>query len=177
MNPYFNISQSYTHFNERPPISYKAREYLEVFIIENVLKKNKIIIGSKWRVDLLLIFCQETNRYKSTHIFMPKNPKTVTEEGVKIYEILIPFKLIKESDNPYSRTIELMYEAITIFFTETYKKIAKDLMSELWKKVDMPYLLTLPYPAPKVEQKYLTDITTQAGEVKSILQWSEIQSR
>jgi len=179
MNPYFNIFQSCTSLDERPPVSYKVREYLESFIIKNVLEKKKIIIGSKWRVDLTLAFCIETSRYKSDYIYMPKTPQTVTKEGVKIYEALIPLKLIKEAENQYLKTIELMYEAITIFFKTAYKKITQDLMSELWKNIDLDYLLSLPYPAPLVEQKYITDLVTPEGDVKNILElgWSEIQKR
>ena len=52
---------------------------------------------------------------------------------VKTYEIMIPEKLIDESENRYERTIELMYEAVSIFLTAVYKKVSKEFMNELWK--------------------------------------------
>ena len=87
MNQYFTIIQSSTSFDDRPPISYKVREYLESFIAENLLKKQKIIIGTKWQIQLSLTFCRESARYKSTYIFMPKNPITIKAEGVKYTKI------------------------------------------------------------------------------------------
>ena len=36
-------------------------------------------------------------------------------------------------------------------------KVTLDFMSELQKQIDMNYLLSLPYPAPFEEQKYLLD--------------------
>jgi hypothetical protein len=70
-----------------------------------------------------------------------------------------------------------MYESISIFFTTTYKKITKDLMNELWEDVNIHYLLSLPYPAALIEQKYLEDTITKDGTVKSIIEWTDVQSR
>jgi hypothetical protein len=177
MNPYFNISYSCTSMTERPPISYKVREYLEDFIVENLLKKKKIIIGTKWRVDLSISFIQESARYKSDYIFTPKGAKTVSSEGVKIFEVLVPLKLIKEAENPHLKAIELTYESVASFFTREYKKITLSLMTELWNSVDKGYLLSLPYPAPLIDQKYVSDLVTAEGKVENIIQWSAIQSR
>ena len=171
------IFQSATSMTERPQISYRVREYLESFVVENLLKERKIIPESKWRIDLVLVFQRETIRYTSTHLTLGARPTTVTVENVKIYEVLIPMKLIQESSHPYLRTIELMWEAITLFFTKNYKKISPGGMSELWKKINLDFLLSLPYPAPLIDQKYITDTVTDQGEVKDIIQWSPVQRR
>ena len=175
MNKHFTLTQSATTMDERPQISYRVREYLEDFIAETLLKEKKIILGGKWRIDLVLAFQRETIRYTSTQLALGARPTTVTGENVKIYEVLIPTRLINESTHPYVRTIELMWEAIALFFTENYKKVNQGDMSELWNKIDLDFLLSLPYPAPLIDQKYLTDIVTDQGEVKSIIQWGPIQ--
>jgi hypothetical protein len=54
-----------------------------------------------------------------------------------------------------------MYEAIAIFLTSTYKKVTSEFMNELCNNVDLEYLLSLPYPAPFKEQKYLSDSTPE----------------
>lgn len=64
---------------------------------------------------------------------------------------------IQQSSNPQKATIDLMYEAITLFLTSTYKKVSIDFMSELYKQIDMNYLLSLPYPELFEEQKYFLD--------------------
>lgn len=159
---------------ERPPISFKVSEYFENFIAQHVLRGKKVLLNSKWSVEIVLAFCEESTIYKSDHLFMAKSPVTVTSEGVKIFDILIPLKLIKSSPEKYLKTIELIYEALSLFFTTQYKKISIEFFSELWSKVDIAYLLSLPYPAPLTEQKYLADITIN-GEVKNIIAWSELK--
>ena len=89
---------------------------------------------------------------------------------------MIPVKLIKESENPYRKTIELIYEAITLFFTTIYKKITPHLMNQLWESIDILYLLTLPYPAPLIDQKYVTDILRPDGVIENVIEWSKLQS-
>ena len=162
MKSYFNIFQASTSNDNRPPISHKVREYFIQFLSDNLLKRKKIIIGGKWEIILSILFTGE-GKYGPKGIFMPKNPRTISSESVKLYEIIIPSKLIQESDKPFLKTIELMYEAIKVFFTTTYKKITPEFMDELWKKVDLDYLLSLPYPAPLSQQKYVGDIEQPDG--------------
>ena len=90
-------------------------------------------------------------------------------EEIKIYEVLLPLVCIQEAENPLLKTIELMYEAIKIFFTTTYKKITPELMDELWKDVDLNYLLSLPYPASLAEQKYADDVLNKDGTIEASL--------
>jgi len=169
MTRQFEIVQSSLSFTDRPPISHKVREYFEEFIMEEILKPKRILVTTDWQIHLVLIFSPEAPRYKADFIFMPKSPTTVKSERVKIYDVMIPKKLIDQSEKPYLRTIELMWEAITLFFTGTYKKVTKAEMDLLWQKTDMDYLLSLPYPAPMIEQKYLSDVVTSGGKVKDRL--------
>ena len=168
----FNISQSSTTFKDRPPISSKVREYFEDFISDNLLKPKKIILGSRWRIELVICFVEEGPRYTSTHLFLAEKPRTVSAENLKMYEILIPLKLLNGVDNPYLRTIELFFEALKIFFTTKYKTVNSKDMQELWNKIDIEYLSSLPYPANLTDQKYVGDILDSKGNIVDALeQW------
>jgi hypothetical protein len=166
MKSYFKIYQTCTSDIVRPPISYKIREYFEKFLSDNVLEKKKIIIGGKWTIYLSMLFVEEGARYTLKEVYMAKGSRTISAEAVKLYEILIPLKCIQEAKNPLLETIELMYEAIKIFITTTYKKVTPELMDELWKEVDLEYLLSLPYPAPLAEQKYVGDKVKPDGTIE-----------
>lgn len=167
MEKYFSISQGYTQF--RPSISYKVREYLEGFILENILQKKKIVVGGKWGIKLAIYFVGEGKYGIPETIDLQKNPTIINSEKTKLYEIFVPVKPIQESQTPLFKAIELMYEAITVFFTTTYKKITKELMDELWSHIDLDYLLSLPYPAPMEDQKYVGDMILPDGTVKNIV--------
>ena len=155
MRSHFTISQTGS-LNDRPPISYKIRQYFENFIVERVLMEKKIIINGQWHINLTIHFIADGDRGPKS-IFLAKGARTVTEEKVKVYEILIPVKLAQDVQNPLLRIVELIYDAIKIFLTATYKKVKPEFMDDLWKKVDLDYLLALPYPASFEEQKYLLD--------------------
>lgn len=157
MKSYFRIYQTCTSDNIRPPISYKIREYFERFLTDNVLEKNKIIVDGKWNISLSLLFVDGGSRHTLREVYMAKGARTISSEKMKIYEILLPLTIIQEAEDPQLRTIELMYEAITVFLTSSYKKITVEFMNMLRDKIDMQYLLSLPYPAPFEEQKYLLD--------------------
>lgn len=168
MEKYFVIFQPSVSIVDRPPISYRIREYLMKFITECILEKKKIIVGGKWTVTLSLHFVGEGRMYKSRNIFLAKGLRTITTEGIKIYDIIIPLKLIQEAENPLLKTIELMYESVKIFLTTTYKKVSSEFMDELWKQIDLDYLLSLPYPAPLNEQKYIGDVVKPDGIVDGL---------
>ena len=168
MENYFLISQAYTT-KYRPPISYKLREYFVNFLTDSLFKKKKIIIGGKWHINLAIYFVGEGRLGLPKNIVMAKNPRTVSAEMTKLYEILVPVKPIQESERPFLKTIELMYEALTVFFTTTYKKVTKEFMDELWNQVDIDYLLSLPYPAPLEDQKYVGDVIQPDGSIKNVI--------
>lgn len=166
---YFNIYQSCDSLN-RPPLSYQVREYLIRFITDNILASKNIVLNGKWNVVLAMIFLSNGGRYTTREIFFPKaQPKTIKEDNIKLYEIIIPLDEILESPNPYLRSIELMYEASKIFLTTTYKSITNEFVEDLWQKIDFEYLYSLPYPASLNEQKYVGDIINSDGKV-SVLQ-------
>lgn len=168
MENYFSISQACTT-KFRPPVSYRVREYFVNFLVDNLLKEKKLIIGGKWHINLTIYFVGEGKLGLPKNIVIGKSPRTVSAEMTKLYEALIPVKLIQESDRPFLKTIELMYEALTVFFTATYKKITKEFMDELWKQVDLNYLLSLPYPAPMEDQKYVGDVIQPDGSIKNVI--------
>lgn len=150
MANYFKIMQTSMTEN-RIPLSSKIKEYFEEFITDNILLPKKIMIGSKWNYSLSIIYIGD-GKFGPKNIFMPKGTRTVSSENIKMQEILIPVKLIGDAVVPKQKAIELMYEAITTFLTRTYKKVTIEIMDELWKKVDMDYLLSLPYPAALEDQ-------------------------
>lgn len=156
MQSYFKIFQSCSD-KERPPISYKVREYFEEFISENVFSKMKIAVGGKWQIILSIHFTEGGKKVLFKRMALSKGVTTVTTENKKIYDLFILTDEIKKSFNPQRTTIDLMYEAITLFLTSTYKKVTLDFMVKLQKQIDMSYLLSLDYPAPFEEQKYLLD--------------------
>jgi len=165
MQSYFIIYQSCTE-KERPPISYKIREYFEEFVTENVLKKKKIIIGGRWKIILAIFFSGGGSKVLYKEIGFAKGSRTVSAESVKIYEAFILLKPIKDAPDPLLKTIELIYEAIKVFLTTTYKKVSLELMDALWNEVDLDYLLSLPYPAPLAEQKYVGDRIKPEGAIE-----------
>jgi hypothetical protein len=157
MKSHFDIWQSGSTI-DRPPISSKVKEYLIEFITENVLREKRIILDSNWNVVLAMFFLGEGERFTTTNIFLANGgPRTIKSDRIKMHEAVLPIKRIKLSQNPYLTTIEMMYETLKMFLTKTYKKVKPELMDELWKKVDLEYLLSLPYPAPFSEQKYAAD--------------------
>jgi hypothetical protein len=167
MESYFNIYQSCTEI-ERPPVSFKVREYFEKFIIENVFVKKKIIIGGKWKIGLAIYFSVSGPKVLFKGIALAKGARTILSESIKIYEIVILTEPIQQAEKPFLKTIELMYEAIKIFLTTTYKKVTPEFMDDLWRQVDLDYLLSLPYPAPLAEQKYVGDKVKSDGTIGAV---------
>src|SRR5688500_2501450 len=151
----FNIYQSSAE-EDRPPISHKVRDYFVDFITIEVLQKKHVIINAKWDIILALYFVRK-GKYGPDRLFLAKGSRSVSVENTKIYEVIIPMQVIDAADDKYLKTIELIYEAITMFLISIYKKVTFDYMNQLWEKIDLDYLISLPYPAPFNEQKYLSD--------------------
>ncbi len=176
MNSHFNIYQSSTA-KERPPVSHKIREYFEGFITENVLKGKKIIYGGNWKVILAIHFTERGPKTLFEKMVLIKGVRTITSEQTKLYQVFILTESIQGSSNPLLTTIELMYEAITLFFTTTYKKVKPDFMAALWKQVDLGYLLSLPYPAPFWDQKYVADEQSYNEEQDGVIRPTTIEEQ
>ena len=155
MHSKFNIYQSATQ-EERPPISHKVKDYLIDLIIKEVLEKKNIIVNARWNIFLALYFFRK-GKYGPDRVFLAKGSRTVSAENIKIYEVIVPIQVLDTAGDKYLKTIELMFEAITLFLTSNYKKITADFMAEVWKKADLEYLHSLPYPAPFEDQKYPGD--------------------
>ena len=156
MNTCFNIYQV-GKLSERPQISYKIREYLSEFVIHNILEKRGIIVGGKWKIVLALHFMPEGKYYTTEELSLAKGYQTVKQDAVKIYTVLVPLKAIGKSDKPLLKIVELMYEAITKYFITNFKSISPEFMELLKTEIDFPYLLSLPYPAPFKDQRYVAD--------------------
>ncbi|RAJ05512.1 hypothetical protein LX64_02672 [Chitinophaga skermanii] len=156
MEKYFSIIQL-GRLNLRPEISYKVREYLENFFIKKVFEAKKIIVGGKWMVEFCIHFLPKGPGTLFEDIVLAKGARTVSSDSLKIYECIIPFDFIRDADDPKLETIKLMFRAIKLFVTSTYKKVKPEVIDELWNEIDLNYLLSLPYPAPIDEQKYFVD--------------------
>ena len=156
MNMKFSIRFSCTE-ETRPPISEKIGIYLSNFVIKNVLEPKDVLINAKWDVILSILFVGEGKRGGPDTPFLAKGARILTAENTKIYEMLVPLKLIDLSHGSALTTIELLYQSLKLFLVSTYKKITSEFLDSLWQKVDLNYLLSLPYPAPGNEQKFVGD--------------------
>ncbi len=108
---------------------------------------------------------EEAPRFKTSEIVLGKGFQTVKSEQIKIYDMIVPVKLIVAKGNNLGATLEVLQQALTMFFTETFKQVSLQNMIDCWKEVDLDYLKTLPYPAPIKEQKYVGDIPREDGTV------------
>jgi hypothetical protein len=133
------------HRGGAPPISYKIREYFEQFVKENILERKKIIIGGSWNIHLTINFITTGPKVLFKGVALGNGATTVKSEAVKLYSALILIEPVQEAENPLLKTVELMYEAIKLFFTKTYKKISPEFMDELWNQIDVNYLLSYHY--------------------------------
>lgn len=154
MESTFTISQICTA-NDRPPISHKVRDYFVQFIIEEVLIPQKIILSAEWNIQLAMMFMPGDESGPSrVDVF---EPDIYEDIKLKVYPVVIPLDAIHQAEDPYLKTIELMYEGIFLFFTSFYKNISGHYMQALWEKINFDYLFSLPYPADITEQQYVGD--------------------
>ncbi|MBO9151155.1 hypothetical protein ACFOTA_02980 [Chitinophaga sp. GCM10012297] len=158
MNAKFLISQNAVD-QARPPISHQVAKYLEHFITERVLKEKRIILDGQWNVRLSMFFIEDGPRFQLNGVLFQQTAtaRTVKAERLKIFQVFVSYTAILKSEDPYRKTITLMYEAIKAFFTSIYKKVSPDFMDELFEELDFAYLMSLPYPAPFEDQKYVGD--------------------
>lgn len=163
MKKKFKISFSSSSKEKRPQLSYLVREYYSELIEDNLFSNNVIALKEGWSIDLVIMFMEEAPRFKSEEIFLGKGAQTVKSEYVKIYDMIIPLKLIENEGNTLDSILIVLQQGLTLFFTETFRKVSKTSMEDCWKKVDMGYLRSLPYPAPLKEQKYVGDILRDDG--------------
>lgn len=161
MTNMFLIELSCNSYIDRPPISYKAIEYLQEFIETNLLAPRKIIVGTKWKIWLSACFVKPSNYGpKGLHLY---KPMSVSSDYVKIYPIDIPLIEIQSSDNAFKKTVDLLLDAAELFLIQTYKKMTQQAIREEYKKIDWEYILSLPYPAEVSEQRYIGDMELPGG--------------
>jgi hypothetical protein len=168
MSGKFRIDFSSTSREKRPAVSFKIREYFVSYLEQKLFEKAGIIVNGNWNIRLSILFVAEGPAYKSSDIVLVKGAKVVKAEKVKIYEMLIPLKIVVEQGDILNNTIFVLQDALTILFTSIYKKITKEMMYELWRNIDMNYLKSLPYPAPIKDQKYVGDIIRDDGSIYHI---------
>lgn len=139
----------------RPPYSYKVDEYFEDFVETFILRPFNIIIDSNWTVLLsVMIFKKDANSPAGVNIY---EPSIIEEEMIKYYPVAINMEDIYVNDEPLENIISLYFQIISLFFLSNYKEISKEYMLDLKEKLDWDYLLSLPYPAPFFDQKYVGD--------------------
>jgi len=101
-----------------------------------------------------MYFAKQANSPEGISIY---EPSTVAEEKLTFYPVSINLEDVYKNDTPLENIISLYYQVISLFILSNYKNITREYMLELKKKLDWDYLLSLPYPAPFPEQKYVAD--------------------
>lgn len=149
-----------------PAVSYKLRTYYINHLTEHLFKPAGIVLNQQWQIMLSIIFMEEGPHYTGSEIFLAKGARTVSQEKVKIYEMIVPLKLVSAHNDILEGTIHVLEQALTVFFTHQYKKVTAPLMQSVWDKVDLPYLQSLPFPAPLAEQKYVGDLVRPDGSIE-----------
>jgi hypothetical protein len=160
----FNIVQLDDGKGERVPVSYKIREYFDRFILEEILIPNKIIVADKWHHKIAIQFDYDNTNWIgiSDKIIAIEGvtlfpSRTFASDRIKSYGLLFSYSKISDSSNPSQEYTKLIFDGLKLFFQTNFKKVSKDLLDRLEKKIDYTYLNSLPYPASFEEQKYEGD--------------------
>src|ERR1700691_1488388 len=96
----FDIYQSCTEA-DRPPISYRVREYLVKFITDHVLEEKRIIVGGKWDIRLAIFFSGGGPKVLYTDIGLAKGSRSIKAENIKLYEVFMLLDVVRAAKNPY----------------------------------------------------------------------------
>ncbi|RAJ08559.1 hypothetical protein LX64_01212 [Chitinophaga skermanii] len=153
----FTIHQFATNHEVRPPISYLVRKYFEEFIQTNLLQDKKLQVPHEVAIVLDLYFVEDVVGGPKEIFLSPIIPNKKNQPK-KPYMMLVPLGLLKNAQDPQSKTMELMYEAIMLLCVNIFPKLPPNYMANLGKKIDWNYLKSLPYPAPQAEQQYVSDL-------------------
>jgi hypothetical protein len=151
MNATFSISLL-CPAEDRPPISHKVRDYLVQFITDELLVPNHLILDGEWNIELAMLFIPVDEF--GPHQVDIYEAEIYEDSKLRSYPIAIPLDAITQSEEPYLKTIELLYEGLFRFFPSFYKQVHAHDMQDLWEKIDFDYLFSLPYPADITEQPY-----------------------
>jgi uncharacterized protein with ParB-like and HNH nuclease domain len=139
---------------DKPRVDRRVIEYLEQFVLEEILQPYNIIISAKPNV-ILSLASFEFER----HAIEIKLLHTQRVYGDKLSTIVIPFNLIEENRSLENLVI-LYFKAIEVFFLANYKKLNKSIFDHLREKLDMDYLSSIPYPASDEDVNYVGGLGT-----------------
>jgi hypothetical protein len=163
MSTIFNISISCGNINDRPPLSHRVREYYSGLLTQELFVPKLISIKENWTISLVLMFNQSRPDVLPFQFFVNTSPQIVRSEMLKNYYTFVNYDLYLARGGTLEGMLGLFQEALTAFFTQTFKKVKPEKMAAIWEKVDMGYLHTIPYPAPLLEQRYVEDIIRSDG--------------
>jgi hypothetical protein len=150
------VLRQYAPFIPRPAFSCKIREHLEELIYQKILLPCKIIIGGKFEIWLHLSFA-DYYTLENDRVFVAYKPTTFMKEQIKTYFTSLNYAIILQSSNRRLTYIQLIVEALELFFNRFYKKVKQEDLERFKAKIDYDYLMALPYPAPFEEQQYVMD--------------------
>jgi hypothetical protein len=140
---------------DKPPYSYKVDEYFEQFVRENIIEPFNIIAEDDWKILLsIMMFKKDEESQEGVSIYPAE---TIDEEKIRYYPIAINIEDVYANNTPMENIVGIYYQIISLFFISNYEGISEEFMLELKKKLDWDYLLSLPYPAPSEQQKYVGD--------------------
>jgi len=150
----FSINTYCEDILDRPKVSFQIREYIEDFVIENILTKKKIIVNSKWNIILAISFLDREYNQGSIDVLPPS---TFSDINVKQFTVVAPYKKRLKEGNLSVEFGLYLFEIISVFLIENYKKIDEGFLTSIKKSIDKDYLQTIPYPVDFDLQKYITD--------------------
>jgi hypothetical protein len=140
---------------DKPPYSYKVDEYFEEFVRENIIEPFNIIREDDWKILLsVMMFKKDEESPEGVSIYPAE---TIEEEKIRYYPIAINIEDVYANNTPMENIVGIYYQIISLFFISNCEGISEEFMLELKKKLDWDYLLSLPYPVPIDEQKYVGD--------------------
>jgi hypothetical protein len=140
---------------DKPPYSYKVDEYFEEFVREHIVVPFNIVAEDDWKILLsIMMFKKDEENPEGVSIYPAE---TIEEEKIRYYPIAINIEDVYANNTPMENIVGIYYQIISLFFISNYESISEEFMLELKKKLDWDYLLSLPYPVPIDEQKYVGD--------------------
>ncbi|WP_294823912.1 hypothetical protein [uncultured Flavobacterium sp.] len=151
--PNFSIDISCDDVVNRPQASHRVREYIEQFVLTDILLPKKIIVGAKMKTLLQVSLFTKGESY-----FVSLPPTTFKKENTRAYPVMVsPGDSMAAHSNGSVAFALLLYRAVTEFLITHYKKLTRTELEEIQQKMDIKYLESIPYPAPFDDQQYIMD--------------------
>lgn len=139
--------------NDRIPVNYHLREYVERLIIDEILVPNKVIINGSWDYAIYVHFTSKS--IYSTIDVLPI--RIVKSENVKMSTVIIPVSFVRDSPDIPLAFVKVLINASKIFLTNNFKKLKDEMFESLMTKLDNNYIHSFKYPADFDDQKYERD--------------------